>query len=411
MELDWKDFQLGGNKGKNCSELRINSPGKRGAMNLELEYDVIVVGAGVAGLAAGAASARGGAKTLVVDAADEIARKVKGEVLKAENTIIERILGKPIPQELVNGISKRRRIYSPSCKKQMLNEPKAESILIEYRPFLHEVAKACVESGATLALNTEVDGIVLNDREEVCGIECTTPAGEKITLSSKAVVAADGHSSRLREQAKLAAPNACATYKVVVEGASIPDDDVLEFMLINNPAGAIWIFPKGGGSAECGITIWDQSAEAQNADLAEVWEKYRDEHPILSERLKGASYTLTSIDKLIFGGLVREFVRPGFVMVGDAAGHVGATGASGILAGLSMGYEAGEFLGGYAVKEGKIPDKTAMDECMETMKDTDTWRMLEEEEKAGDMTRQFLFKILGTNEEIDNAWDAIMEMA
>ena len=98
-------------------------------------------------------------------------------------------------------------------------------------------------------------------------------------------------------------------------------------------------------------------------------------------------------------------------MVGDAAGHVGAKGASGVLAGLSMGYEAGEFLGAYAVKEGKIPDKAAMDRCMETMKDTDTWRMLEEEEQAGDMTRQFLFKILGTNEEIDNAWDAIMEMA
>ena len=380
-------------------------------MNFESEYDVIVVGAGVAGLAAGAASARAGAKTLVVDAADEIARKVKGEVLKAENTIIEKILGKPIPQELVNGVSKRRRIYSPSCKKQMLNEPKLESILIEYRPFLHEVAKACVESGATLALNTKVNGIVLNDREEVCGIECTTPAGDKITLNSKAVVAADGHSSRLREQAKLASPNACATYKVVVEGASIPDDDVLEFMLINDPAGAIWIFPKGGGSAECGMTIWDQSPEAQNVDLVEAWEKRRAEHPILSERLKGASYTLTSVDKLIFGGVVKDFVRPGFVMVGDAAGHVGAKGASGVLAGLSMGYEAGEFLGAYAVKEGKIPDKAAMDRCMETMKDTDTWRMLEEEEQAGDMTRQFLFKILGTNEEIDNAWDAIMEMA
>ena len=52
-----------------------------------------------------------------------------------------------------------------------------------------------------------------------------------------------------------------------------------------------------------------------------------------------------------------------------------------------------------------------MDRCMETMKDTDTWRMLKEEEKAGGMTRDFLFKILKTDEEIDNAWDAIKEMA
>lgn len=63
------------------------------------------------------------------------------------------------------------------------------------------------------------------------------------------------------------------------------------------------------------------------------------------------------------------------------------------------------------MKEQKIPGRAAMERCMEAMKETDTWRMLKEEEKAGDMTRHFLFKILGGNEEIDNVWDAITEMA
>ncbi len=380
-------------------------------MKLQSEYDVIIVGAGVAGLAAGTASARAGARTLVLDAVDEVARKVKGEVIRSGNTIIEKVLGKPLPASLVNGVSKRRRIYSPSCKKQMLLEAGAESLLIEYRPFLHEIAKACVEAGAALSLNTRADKLILNEREEVCGLECTAPDGEKITLDCRALIAADGHSSRLRGQAKLEKPNICATYKVVVEGADIPDDDVLEFMLINDPAGAIWIFPKGGGSAECGMTIWDPSPEAQGADIAALWDSYRRGHPVLSERLRGASYTLTSVDKLIFGGVVEDFARPGLVMVGDAAGHVGAKGASGILAGLSMGYEAGEFLGAYTVKEGKIPDRAAVDRCLEAMKGTDTWSMLKEEEKAGGMTRKFLFEMLGTDDEIDNAWDAITEMA
>jgi len=378
---------------------------------MDSEYDVIVVGAGVAGLAAGTASARAGAKTLVVDAADEIARKVKGEVIRSENWIIEKVLEKPIPPEMVNGVSKRRRIFSPSCENCMQTDPKSESLLIEYRPFLQEVAKACVEAGATLALNTSVDELLINKQEEVCGLTCTAPGGDTVTLKSKAVVAADGHSSRLRAQAKLEKPNACATYKVVVEGADIPDDDVLEFMLTTDPAGAIWIFPKGGGSAECGMTIWDESEEAQGLDLPATWEKHRREHPILSKRIANASYVLTSVDKLIFGKVVQEFARPGLVMVGDAAGQVGAKGASGILAGLSMGYMAGEFLGGYATNEGKIPDKTAIDRCMETMKDSDIWRMLMDEEKAGGMTRQFLFKMLGTAEEIDGAWDTITEMA
>ena len=374
------------------------------------EYDVIVVGAGVAGLAAGTASARAGAKTLVLDGAPEVAMKVKGEVIKRDNTIIAEILGKPLPPSIITGASKRRRIFSPSCRKHMLLEPPAESLMIEYRPFIYEIAKACAESGAELALNTTVTELILNNKEEVCGLKCES-AGEPLSLKSRAVIAADGHSSLLRKQANLPPPNLCSTYKVVVEAADIPDEDVLEFFLLNNPAGAIWIFPKGGNSAECGITLWDPSPEVQSADVRAMWEKHHKEHPVLSERLKNASYVLTSFDKLVFGGMLENFVRPGLVLVGDAAGQVAARGASGILTGLSMGYKAGEFLGAYTVKEKTTPDKAVMDCCMDVMKDTDAWRLLQEEGKAGTMTRDFLFKILKTNEEIDNAWDAITEMA
>ncbi len=132
-----------------------------------------------------------------------------------------------------------------------------------------------------------------------------------------------------------------------------------------------------------------------------MWEKHRKEHPILSKRLHGASYVLTSIDKLIFGGVLEDFSRPGLVLVGDAAGHVGARGASGILTGLSMGYRTGEFLGAHTVKEKSLTDKAVMKRCMETLKDTDTWRLLKDEEKAGTMTRDFLFKILNKDERRD----------
>ncbi|MBI5115602.1 FAD-dependent oxidoreductase [Candidatus Poribacteria bacterium] len=379
-------------------------------MDLQSEYDVIVVGAGVAGLAAATGSARAGAKTLVLDRSPEIALKVKGEVIKRDNTIVAEILRKPLPDCVIKGTSKRRRIFSPSCKKHMILAPRVASLVIDYRLLTHEIAKACVESGATLLLNTAITELMQNDSGEVCGIEGLS-SNRSFNLRCKAVVGADGHSSFLREQAGLPAPNICAAYKVIVESADIPDSDMLEFFLLNNPAGALWIFPRADKSAECGMTIWEQTREAQGVDIADVWEKHRSEHPILNQRLRNASYTLTSVDKLVFGGLPDDFARPGLVLVGDAGGHVGAKGASGILTGMSMGYAAGQFLGAYASDNKAVVGDAAMRRCVEAMKNTSAWSLLQEEQKAGAMTRDFLFKILRTNEEIDNAWDAISEMA
>ncbi|MBI4831611.1 MAG: FAD-dependent monooxygenase [Candidatus Lindowbacteria bacterium] len=388
----------------------VNHKGLQIIMSLQSEYDVIVVGAGVAGLAAAVGAARNGATTLVLDRAPEVAMKVKGEVIKRENTIITEVLRRPLADSIIRGTAKRRRIFSPSCKKHMVLEPRISSLVIEYRPFVMEIAKACVEAGAEIALNTAITDITQNENGEVRGVEglsCNKP----FLLTCKALIGADGHSSLLREYAGLPAPNICSAYKVIVEGADIPDSNMLEFFLLNNPAGAIWIFPKGERNAECGLTVWEQSPEAQESDIAETWERHRKEHPILNARLKNASYVLTSVDKLVFGGVLGDFVRPGLALVGDAAGHVGAKGASGILTSISMGYVAGQYLGAYTAKEKIIAGREVMQRCMEIMKDTDAWRLLKEEEKAGTMTRDFLFKILRTNEEIDNAWDAIAEMA
>lgn len=374
------------------------------------DCDVIVIGAGVAGLAAATASARFGARTIILDAASEIGARVKGEVIKQNNTIIQKILKEALPAGLINGISRRRRIFSPSGQKNFVTEKKEASLLIEYRPLMHLLAKACVDSGAKVLLNTSTREVILDEREQVVGVKIDGLKGGG-EISGKAVVAADGWNSLLRRRMQFTDPIICPAYKVVFEGAHVSDDSLLEFFLLNEPAGVLWLFPKGKTSAECGITYWDESPETKHADLSAAWERHREQHPILKERLKGASPVLTSKDALIFGGILRDFVRPGLVLIGDAAGHVGASGASGILSSLNMGYQAGSFLGEYAASHAEPPDASAMQACMETMKATETWRMLEAEEKSGGMVRHFLFKVLKTNQEIDNAWDAISEMA
>jgi flavin-dependent dehydrogenase len=377
---------------------------------IHYDADIVVVGAGVAGLAAATASARAGGRTIVLEASAEIAPKVKGEVIKQNNHIIERILRRPLPDSMINGVSRRRRIFSPSCKNQFVVTKQEASLIIEYRPLVQAIARACVQSGVKIMLNTEVTRLIIDEREQTLGVECKD-SGSISSIRCKAVIAADGATSALRRQMNFPTPAICPAYKVIVEGADIPDEDMLQFFLLNEPAGALWMFPKGGSSAECGITYWDTSPEVHQSDMQAAWERHRLEHPILRERLRNASPVLTSRDSLIFGGVLQDFARPGLVLVGDAAGQVGASGASGILSSLNMGYEAGSFLGAYAAGHQASADMPVMQRCMELMKSTDTWRMLEAEEKSGAMTRHFLFNILKTNEEIDNAWDAIAEMA
>ncbi|RJP17158.1 MAG: FAD-dependent oxidoreductase [Candidatus Abyssobacteria bacterium SURF_5] len=374
------------------------------------DYDVIVVGAGVAGLAAAVASARADATTLVLDAASEVASKVKGEVIKQNYSVIEKILQQPMPRSMIHGISKRRRIFSPSCEKNMLVNKAEASLIIEYRPLVFGIARACVGAGAELRLNTEVKGVLLDERERVVGVKCSQ-LGQTADITSKAVIAADGWNSRVGRQSRFAAPTACPAFKAVVEGADIPDEDVLEFFLLTEPAGALWLFPKGRTCADCGIVYWETSPGVTEADLRAAWERHREEHPVLRERLRNASPVLTSTDRCIFGGLLQDFVRPGLILVGDAAGQVGASGGSGILSSLSLGYEAGTFLGEYAAQHADASDASVMEACSKSMKTTAIWKMLEAEEKSGAMTRHFLFHILKTNEAIDNAWDAISEMA
>jgi flavin-dependent dehydrogenase len=347
---------------------------------------------------------------LVADAAPEIAAKIKGEVIKQKNTIIEKILLAPMPDWTVNGASKRRRIFSPSCRNHFLQLKNEVSLLIEYRPLVGLLAKACVGAGAELSLNTVVTGAILDEKGQAVGVS-VRQSGVSAEIRCKAVVAADGWDSLFRKQMHFTAPNICPAFKAVVEGADIPDDDLLEFYLLTEPAGALWVFPKGKTSAECGLTYWDNSPEVKQADLRAAWERHRHEHPILKERLRNASAVFTSKDGLIFGGVLQDFVRPGIALLGDAAGHVGASGGSGILSSLTMGYEAGSFLGSYTAEHSEGPDLSVMQRCMETMKSTDTWRMLQSEEQSGGMVRHFLFNVLQTSEQIDNAWDVIADMA
>lgn len=376
----------------------------------EHAYDIAVVGAGVAGLAAATASARTGARTILLDAAPEVAAKAKGEVIKKNHPIIEKVLHRPLPDHMINVVSRRRRIFSPSTKKHFVVAKDEASLVIEYRPLVQAIARSCVEAGTEVLLNTEIIRPLLDERESVVGLECKR-SGSTLRIRSKAVIAADGAHSLLRRHGKFTVPTICPAYKVLVEGADLPDADMLEFFLLNEPAGALWVFPKGTSTAECGLTYWDDSPEVKQADIGAAWERHRAEHPILSKRLQNASPVLTSRDYLIFGGVLQEFARPGLVLVGDAAGQVGASGASGILSGLNMGYEAGAFLGAHTARYQTLPDMDVMQRCMDVMKSTATWQMLQAEEKSGTMTRHFLFKTLRTNDEIDGAWDAISEMA
>ncbi len=371
-----------------------------------LNCDILIVGAGVAGLCAAIASARNKLDTILIEKESEIGYKIKGECIQKKSPIFEKIFGKGLPKEVTLNELTGRRIYSPSAKKYMEMEHSEPLVAIDYRLFIVEIFKELSKTNCRVLLNTEFLKTI-KENEKVVGATCIKD-NKEFNIKTKFIIAADGNESKIGNELNIKQSEIYYALKFNFENLNVPNPRHIELHLITNPPGAMWMFPKGPSSGETGITVWTHDLP-DNFDILELWRKKSIENDRMRGIIEKAKSYYSSRDFLNFGGPIKNIFGNGVAFVGDAGGHVGAIGAAGIISCMSTGFDVAEFVANALLTEGEITEGM-VEEFTRKYKKSQIQKFLKKEQSAGKMLRNVLFKSFKTEEVIDENWEKLETM-
>jgi len=322
-------------------------------LDIDSEYDVIVIGAGPSGSNAARVAAEGGAKVLLVEKRQEIGvPKRCGEGLSLGGI---RSMGlKPNPKWAVNkirGVS----VYSPNGDRVSLRYDKTIGYVIERKIFDKCLALEATKAGATVLAKTAATGLIIED-SVVKGVKLSG-FGEEFQCTCKVVIAADGVEAKVARWAgidatkRLSEVDAGFQYEMVVD---LEESDMLELYFGTKiaPRGYVWIFPKGKDIANVGIGIGGKEIPTAKRYL----EEFIQSHP----NLKHGSIIEINAGGIPVGEAIKKLVCNGLMVIGDAAHQVNAIHGGGIketsIAGKIAGRVAAE-----AVKSGDWSENKLMD--------------------------------------------------
>ncbi|UCE73362.1 MAG: NAD(P)/FAD-dependent oxidoreductase [Methanomassiliicoccales archaeon] len=314
---------------------------------MDSSYDVIVVGAGPAGLASAKSAVEHGAKVLVIEDHAAIGTPVQcGESLALSS--IEELGLEPNPSFVANDDVRIIRLYSPGKKKIELLMPenvKTPGVILERKMFEKLLAVKIANMGAHICTKTPAIG-VLKENGFVVGVK-VKHIDEIKDVRAKVVIAADGPSSKIAKWAGMDIYSdvkkfaSCAQFQM----ANVKIDPKVSEIYLGKvaPGGGFWILPKQKGFANVGLGIAGDDPKTALAYLREFVEK--------DERLRNGSIIEFNVGPVPMGGVVKRMVDNGIMVVGDAARQVNPATGGGMKFGIRAGIIAGE-VAANAVKTG-----------------------------------------------------------
>lgn len=290
-----------------------------------MEWDVIVVGGGPAGLSAARSSSELGLKTLLLEAHSDIkAWKPCGEGVSKETFETAGI--KPKPGVVTNEISMR--VYAPSGK---FVEIPLHGFAINKDIFLQEMAKEALKAGAEFRAGERVEGVI-KEGGKIAGVK--TSKGE--VIRGKVVVGADGYNSTVARSAGLDnSTELIPVYQYRMVGVEV-DSHTTGHIFVGSiaPGGYAWIFPKDEEIANVGIGVRTGAPKL-------YLDKFIKEKPELfgNAKIMGVGGAAVPI-----GGMVKEYITDNLILLGDAAGMVIPFTGAGIHSSIAAGKAASKVI-------------------------------------------------------------------
>lgn len=302
------------------------------------EWDVVVVGAGPAGLCAAIELMKENLKVIVLDRKQEIGcpkRCAEGLSLRW----FKKMNLKPKKEWAVNEI-KGAELYAPNGKSIKMKTQKIQGFVLERKMFEKYLAIEAVKKGAKILLKNQV---VSAERKEN-GVELNVEENKIIKkIFCKIVIACDGVDSltakMLGMNTKLDLKETDSGYQYEMTGIKGYDEKLLHLFFGTNvaPRGYIWIFPKRKGTANVGIGI--------GAYEKETAKYYLDKWIETQKGLKNGSIIEVNAGVIPVGGFLEKMHADHLLVAGDAGHMVDPIHGGGI--GIAM--EGGRLAGKHAI--------------------------------------------------------------
>ena len=228
------------------------------------DYDLIVIGAGIAGSALAHSMAADGARVLLLEAETEFKDRIRGEVLTPWGVAEARALG--LEEALHAAGAQSLRWLNQYMGPQQIERRDFPATTLTRTPlntFYHPRMQTALLDAAS-AKGVEIKRGVMASQ-----VEPGTPPrityrkggqGETEELTARLVVVSDGRNSRFRRlpgfEVRAESHTLCIA-GVLLEETSVPED---AFHMFTNPAcGEITVFaPQGGGRARVYLCFWKE---------------------------------------------------------------------------------------------------------------------------------------------------------
>ena len=314
-------------------------------MNFMEEFDVIIVGAGPAGLRAADRLAKANLKVLCLDKKQEIGvpkRCAEGLGLGW----FKRLGLTPDPKWAVQEI-RGAALYAPSGKVVEMRFPETNGFVLERRVFEKYLAAQAAENGALI--KTKADAFEFERTGGKVNVK-VREGSEVVGYSAKLIFACDGVETltarRLGVNTTIPLADYDSGYQYEMANIDFENPDLINifFGLEVAPRGYCWIFPKGEHQANVGIGIGGTSEKTAKHFL----DKFVDSQP----GLKKGSIIEVNCGCVPVGAFLDDMTADNLLIAGDAAHQVNPIHGGGI--GLAM--EGADIASDVAIKAFKEND-------------------------------------------------------
>ncbi|MEW6592410.1 MAG: NAD(P)/FAD-dependent oxidoreductase [Candidatus Hadarchaeota archaeon] len=293
------------------------------------KYDVVVVGAGPAGLEAAKAAASEGAKTLLLEMRAQVGGQVNPSAIVPAGELKKAVA------------ASFKEIEFRSDKKRAVIRGRLS--LIDRARLDRLLAAEAASSGTEIWINSPVKELLTKDGR-VVGVRAES-GGWSEDIRSEIVIDATGAvgewSGLFRKFTGADHPKnqVVFTSEYLMANAKVETPEII-FTSYLAPGGHAWLYPAGGGFAFVGI-----SGVRIHPDVA--LDEFLGRHNLPS--LKGASPVAAFRGQLPLGGPLDNVCGDGVIAVGGSAGHFYQLSGQGLR---------------YAMKGGELAGKAAVDAIM-----------------------------------------------